>query len=135
MHDVFLEAWRSAGDYDPARGSVRTWLLVRMRARCLDRVRSHGYSRTEPLPQRDEREDPESVSPELAADQSRVRAVLEILPETQRTVLELGYLHGLSFSEIAEKLDIPLGTVKSRASAALAKLRQELRGSNKGNAA
>jgi RNA polymerase sigma-70 factor (ECF subfamily) len=45
LHDVFIELWRHAGDYQPERGSVKSWMLLRMRSRCLDRVRSHGYSR------------------------------------------------------------------------------------------
>src|SRR5688572_30117813 len=46
LHDVFLEAWKRAGDYDPSRGTVRTWLMLRMRSRCLDYVKSAGRSRT-----------------------------------------------------------------------------------------
>jgi RNA polymerase sigma-70 factor (ECF subfamily) len=49
VHDVFLEAWSHAGDYDPARSSVKTWLLLRLRSRCLDLMRSPARMRTEPL--------------------------------------------------------------------------------------
>ncbi|HEY2733840.1 MAG TPA: sigma-70 family RNA polymerase sigma factor [Polyangiales bacterium] len=125
LHDVFLEAWRHAGDYDPRRGSVKTWLLLRMRSRCLDRVRSHAFARTESL-------DAEPIRGNAAdklerhVDGARARALLDRLPAGQREVLELGYFQGLSFSEIAEALDIPVGTVKSRVSAAMVKLREEL---------
>jgi RNA polymerase sigma-70 factor, ECF subfamily len=125
LHDVFLEAWRHAGDYDPRRGSVKTWLLMRMRSRCLDRVRSHGFSRVETL----ESEPARGGSAERAErriDGARARALLESLPPSQREVLELGYFKGLSFSEIATQLDIPIGTVKSRVSAAMTKLREDL---------
>jgi RNA polymerase sigma-70 factor (ECF subfamily) len=125
LHDVFLEAWRHAGDYDPRRGSVKTWLLLRMRSRCLDRVRSHGFSRVDAL----ESEPVRQGSVERAdrrLDGSRARALLESLPPSQREVLELGYFEGLSFSEIATQLDIPIGTVKSRVSAAMTKLREDL---------
>ena len=127
LHDVFLEAWRHAGDYDPRRGSVKTWLLLRMRSRCLDRVRSHAFSRTDALatePMRAVEMAPDKVERHL--DGARVRALLETLPPGQREVLELGYFEGLSFSEIAEALQIPIGTVKSRVSAAMVKLREDL---------
>jgi len=125
LHDVFLEAWRHAGDYDSGRGSVKTWLLLRMRSRCLDRVRSHGFSRVESLVVEPVR----SGSVERAdrkLDGERARASLASLPPAQREVLELGYFQGLSFSEIATALDIPIGTVKSRVSAAMVKLREDL---------
>jgi RNA polymerase sigma-70 factor (ECF subfamily) len=125
LHDVFLEAWRHAGDYDPRRGSVKTWLLMRMRSRCLDRVRSHAFSRTDSL----EREPIRSGAAERTErhmDGARARALLESLPAGQREVLELGYFEGLSFSEIAAALGIPIGTVKSRVAAAMVKLREEL---------
>lgn len=125
LHDVFLEAWRHAGDYDPRRGSVKTWLLLRMRSRCLDRVRSHAFSRTDAL-----RAEPMRSGAgerlERNIDGARARSLLDNLPSGQREVLELGYFQGLSFSEIAEALGIPVGTVKSRVSAAMIKLREDL---------
>jgi RNA polymerase sigma-70 factor (ECF subfamily) len=123
LHDVFLEAWRHAGDYDPSRGSVKNWLLLRMRSRCLDRARSHAFSKTESLPSEAERC---AVSEKLdqRIDGARARSLLDSLPDGQREVLELGYLQGLSFTEIADVLDIPVGTVKSRVSAAMLKLRE-----------
>ena len=125
LHDVFLEAWSHAGDYDPRRGSVKTWLLLRMRSRCLDRVRSHGFSRTDSLAVEPMRSGvPERV--ERSIDAARAKALLDALPAGQREVLELGYFQGLSFSEIAEALDIPIGTVKSRVAAAMVRLRADL---------
>jgi RNA polymerase sigma-70 factor (ECF subfamily) len=125
LHDVFLEAWRHAGDYDPRRGSVKTWLLLRMRSRCLDRVRSHGFSRVQSLEHEPARQGAVERT-ERRLDAARARALLETLPPAQREVLELGYFEGLSFSEIASALDIPIGTVKSRVSAAMSKLREDL---------
>lgn len=124
LHDVFLEAWKRAGDYDPSRGTVRTWLALRMRSRCLDRIKSAGRSRTAPVGEQLERaagaEPPAGVE---RADASRVRGAMAELPEDQRKILELGYFDGLSCSEMAEHLDIPIGTVKSRLHAGLKKLR------------
>lgn len=124
LHDVFLAAFQRAGDYVPERGSVRGWLLMHMRSRCLDRARSHGFSRGEPLTEEPLQEPLPGV--ERRIDAARVRGLLDDLPAAQREVLQLGYFEGLSFSEIAEVLGLPLGTVKSRVHAALGALRSEL---------
>jgi RNA polymerase sigma-70 factor (ECF subfamily) len=123
LHDVFLEVWRSAKDYDPDRGRVRTWLTIRMRSRALDLQKSARVSRNV---------GDDSVLDRVAADgnitespdRARVRTALAALPTEQRQVLELGYFDGLSCSEIALRLGTPIGTVKSRVAAALSKLRQ-----------
>lgn len=125
LHDVFLELWRHAGDYQAERGSVKSWMLLRMRSRCLDRVRSHGYSRVVAL----EAEPSKGGVAELderRLDGNRLKGLIERLPPGQREVLALGYFEGLSFSEIATQLEIPIGTVKSRVSAAMQTLRKEL---------
>lgn len=127
VHDVFLEIWRSAADYDAARGSVRAWILMRMRSRSLDRRKAPRVSRKVSL------DDPgvepaaaPSEDPHFAPDRSRVRRALANLPPEQRAVLELGYYEGLSSTEIAAREAIPIGTVKSRVAAGLAKLRAGL---------
>jgi RNA polymerase sigma-70 factor, ECF subfamily len=122
VHDVFLEAWRQAVTYDPDRGTVRTWLLVRLRSRALDRCRAAVLRRTvAELPDTPAGDD----SSELP-DHHTLRAVLAALPADQRTVLEHAYFAGLSASEIATLLQIPIGTVKSRLGAGLKKLRSAL---------
>ncbi|MCB9732720.1 MAG: sigma-70 family RNA polymerase sigma factor [Deltaproteobacteria bacterium] len=133
LHDVFVEVWHHVGDYDPRRGTVRTWLLLRMRSRCLDRVRSAGFSRGESLDAREERGLPgrdgvseQETDVEGAPDRARVKAALAELPDTLREVLELGYFRGFSSSEIGEALGIPTGTVKSRVRVALERLRAAL---------
>lgn len=129
VHDVFLEAWRHAADYDPGRGSVRTWLVLRTRSRALDRLKAAGSARTVTFdPQSwgelDNGTDEDAQrAAQTAPDRARVRRVLVDLPPEQREVLLLGYFEGLSSSEIAERVGIPIGTVKSRVAAALSKLR------------
>jgi RNA polymerase sigma-70 factor (ECF subfamily) len=128
LHDVFLEVWRQAADYDAARGSVRAWIMIRLRSRAIDRRKSAAVARAVPLePEEhiDERS-AENEDPQLGPDRASVRRALAALPEEQRTVLELGYFEGLSSSEIAARIDAPVGTVKSRVAAALAKLRAGL---------
>jgi RNA polymerase sigma-70 factor (ECF subfamily) len=127
VHDVFLEVWRHAASYDPARGSVRTWMLVRLRSRALDRMRS---ARTRREVGSNDDSEPKSglveldvEDPSLEPDRKSIRRALEELPAEQRQVLELAYFHGLTSAEIAERMGSPLGTVKSRTAAAIAKLR------------
>lgn len=127
LHDVFLEVWRQAGDYDPARGSVRTWILMRMRSRALDRLKSAAHSRSTSLDEAPVHEAPQGGDdPTLAADRSRVRRALTSLPDEQRSVLELAYFEGLSSQEIATRVGVPVGTVKSRVAAGMTKLRAVL---------
>jgi len=124
LHDVFLEAWNRAGDFDPSRGSVKTWLMLRMRSRCLDRIKSAARSRTSPIGDRAERLiGAEPASAARAVDAQRVHGALATLPDDQRQIFELGYFGGLSCSEMAEHLGIPIGTVKSRLHAGMKKLR------------
>jgi RNA polymerase sigma-70 factor (ECF subfamily) len=128
LHDVFLEVWRQAADYDDTRGTVRSWILVRLRSRALDRRKSAGATRVVSI-ETERALDLRQASgddPSLAPDRTKLRRVLATLPEEQRTVLELGYFEGLSSSEIATRIDAPIGTVKSRVAAALAKLRAGL---------
>jgi RNA polymerase sigma-70 factor (ECF subfamily) len=127
VHDVFLEAWRQAFTYDPARGSVRTWLLVRLRSRALDRCRAAVLRRTVAEPPETADEDDASELP----DHQRLRRILHDLPPEQRAVLEHAYFAGLSASEIAAELGIPIGTVKSRLGAGLKKLRAALSAGSK----
>lgn len=124
VHDVFVEAWRQAAQYDPARGSVRAWLVTRMRSRCLDRQKSAAVSRSVPLDRAPERATAASAG--SAGDGDRVQAALQALPAEQRQVLELAYFDGLSCTEIAARMEVPVGTVKSRSAAAMGKLRQAL---------
>lgn len=113
VHDVFMEAWRSADTFDPTRGSVRAWLFVRARSRALDRVRAPAQSRAVSLDQTSVPE-PQEAADELSPDRRALREALAALPESYRDVLWLGYFRGLSSSEIAAEVGVPVGTVKSR---------------------
>ena len=125
LHDVFVEAWQKAKDYDRSRGTVQAWLCLRMRSRSLDRLRSAGRSRT--VLSEEVVRASTAMHTELdmseAPDRRAAREALMALPEEQRVVLELAYFQGLSSSEIAEALAVPMGTVKSRTAAGLRKLR------------
>ena len=125
LHDVFLEVWRSAKDFDPKRGRVRTWLAIRMRSRALDLQKSARVSRNAGDAGLDVLVDDGDHASSLG-DHARVRAALVELGPDQRRVLELAYFEGLSCSEIAERVAIPVGTVKSRIAAGLDRLRNGL---------
>jgi RNA polymerase sigma-70 factor (ECF subfamily) len=138
VHDVFLEAWRAAGSYDARRAPVRAWLTVRLRSRARDRLRGAALSPAAGGRDRSDaggEEAPPGAAwrddPGRAVDQARAVRALASLPDEQRRVIELAYLDGLSCAEMAQRLDVPLGTVKSRAAAALARLRAGLGGDRK----
>ena len=128
VHAVFLECWRDASLYDPARGSVRAWLLVRTRSRSLDRLRS--ARRTAALSLDDallDRLVPRASDPATGGERGLLHDLLRQLSSEQRVVIELGYFAGYSMAEIAIALAIPVGTVKSRTTRALDRLRLLLR--------
>ena len=129
LHDVFLEVWQNAASYDPERGSVRTWLQVKVRSRAIDRLRSLQLMRNHAMAECAAEPEPAMSNdhdPSFAPDFSCVRKALGKLPQAQRVVLELGYFEGLTCREIAERCSIPIGTVKSRMAAGMIQLRQHL---------
>lgn len=133
VQEVFAQAWRQAARYDASRGVVGAWLLMMTRSRAIDRLRS---ARARP----DSRavDDPRVIdempavlrdapSRIIDAENARLaqRALAE-LPLLQRLVIELAYYEGLTQREIADRLEQPLGTVKSRLRLGLLKLRDAL---------
>lgn len=120
LHDVFLEAWQHCAEYSAARSTVRGWLLLRMRSRALDRLRARVRRRDVASQASIETSsDPRSA---LTARQLLPNALAHI-PVPQQDVIALSYFEGLSTDEISSRLGIPVGTVKSRAHAAIATLR------------
>ena len=115
LHDVFLEIWGAAGEFDPAKGSVLTWLMVRVRSRALDRVRK-ATRRLGLLQESGESLHPEPVapSPDTSAEHNQLRELVAQLDDDLRTVIDLAYFAGQSTAAMATKLEIPPGTVKSR---------------------
>jgi RNA polymerase sigma-70 factor, ECF subfamily len=133
VQDVFTQAWRQATRYDAARAPVVGWLMIMTRARSLDRLRRRRarISTTEMDSATPHPKDPEVDQEALAisAEQAdRVRGALRVLPDGQRAAIELAYYEGLSQSDIADRLQQPLGTVKTRIRTGLLKLRDALGG-------
>jgi RNA polymerase sigma-70 factor, ECF subfamily len=119
--ETFAAVWRSARSYRQERGSASAWLYAVARHAIIDRARQRVEPAIE-IPDRVAADD----GPAELAEQSwlawRVHAAIERLPERERVVLELAYWSGLSQTEIASYLDVPLGTVKTRTRAGLARL-------------
>ena len=120
--DTFAAIWRSAKSYKPDRGSGSAWLFAVARHAIIDRARQRTeLTIAEPIEQV-----ATDSSPAESAEQSwlsfSVQAAMERLPERERQVLELAYWSGLSQSEVASYLDVPLGTVKTRTRAGLGRL-------------
>jgi RNA polymerase sigma-70 factor, ECF subfamily len=127
VQETFASVWRSARSYRPERGPGGPWLYAIARNAIVDRFRA----RTEPVA-----EAPEVAAADAGPDERaesgwvawRVHRALEELPQHERTVIELAYWSGLSQSEVAAFLDVPLGTVKTRTRAALSRLADLLEG-------
>jgi RNA polymerase sigma-70 factor (ECF subfamily) len=123
--ETFASIWRSARSYKPERGPGAPWLYAVARNAIVDRTRARTETPMEPPD-----EPARGPGPEEQAEQSwlsfRVHGAVEGLPEQERVLLELAYWGGLSQSEIADFLNIPLGTVKTRTRAALGRLADEL---------
>ena len=127
VQEVFVELWRTAGRFDPARGSARTWTLTLAHRRAVDRVRREQSlrDRTTRAALRDRPVARDVVSEEVATtlDAERVDRALDELSPLQRESIELAYLGGRTYREIATMLDVPLGTVRTRLRDGLRSLR------------
>ena len=126
VQEVFASIWRAAGTYRPDRGPGAPWVYAVGRNAITSRWRKRPEPAVEPL----ERPSLEAGPPEQAEQAWRsfcVHRALETLPDDQRQLVELAYWGDLSQSEIAERLELPLGTVKTRTRAALKRLAEALR--------
>ena len=131
--EAFTQAWRTARGYNEQRGSVGAWLTMMVRSRALDLGRSRQRRErmtTRGAPEETagislRRDDP-SRSVEMSEQRRNVEEALKALPLMQRTAIELAYYDGLTHSEIATRLETPLGTVKTRIRDGMRKLRDGL---------
>ena len=124
VQEAFLAIWRTAARFVPERGKASTWILTLVHRRAVDIVRREQRRRADTL---DEALEPGGASVDeeawLRLQRERVQDALRQLPDQQREALELAYYGGFTQSELAERLGQPLGTIKSRMFAGLARLR------------
>jgi len=128
VQEAFLDAWRNARSYDPARAKVSSWLFTFVHRRAIDLIRREESRRQRPVSPDELPEAADAVgdvADDVAASDTstRLRRALASLSAQHREVIELAYFGGYSQSEIAERIGEPLGTVKSRTFAALSHLR------------
>ncbi|WP_455930652.1 sigma-70 family RNA polymerase sigma factor [Pseudomonas fluorescens] len=122
VHDAFIKLWRGAGSFDPSRGSARGWVFSITRHLALNAVRNH--SREVALSDEHEQVAAAHDNFEFSAREGQVYRCLEQLDPTRRSCILHAYVDGYSHSEIARKLDTPLGTVKAWIKRSLVALRE-----------
>lgn len=131
--DVFFRVWQRAGQYRADRAKVSTWLTSITRHRAIDQLRrrgsrpeQHSLAWAELAPGAEPSVNGPERAAALAMERGRVRAAIAQLPEEQQQVLALAYFRGFTQSQMAETLDLPLGTVKTRIRLGMKKLRDLL---------
>jgi RNA polymerase sigma factor (sigma-70 family) len=131
VQEGFLAVWRTAAAFRPERAKGSTWIVTLVHRRAVDIVRREERRRADPLEPETAADavDPSGSAEDeawLGFERERVQTALRGLPDAQRETIELAYYGGYSQSELAERLGVPLGTIKSRMFAGLARLRELL---------
>jgi RNA polymerase sigma-70 factor (ECF subfamily) len=130
VQEAFLQVWRRAATFRADRAKASTWILTLVHRRAVDLVRREERRQTDTLTEEATADVASTESTDEAAwlrfERERVQAALRELPDGQREALELAYYGGFSQSELAERLGVPLGTIKSRMFAGLTRLREIL---------
>jgi len=129
VQEIFLQVWNKAQSYDPERGALSTWILNIARSRSIDKLRKVGY-RSRDIEIDEEKvnsnEDFSSTIENREENNNVIREALESLPENQRIAIELVYFDGLTHVEAAEKLQEPVGTIKTRIRLGVMKLKERI---------
>jgi len=137
VQETFIGLWRASGRFSADRATARTWIVAICHHRAVDAVRRRRP--VAPLPDPELPAPQQLVTPDVWPEVSRgldadvVRQALAGLPESQREAIELAYFSGLTQHEIAQRTQVPLGTVKSRVRLALVGLRRELSAASEGD--
>jgi RNA polymerase sigma-70 factor (ECF subfamily) len=133
VQDVFAQVWKQATRYEQSRATVAGWMVMLTRTRAIDRVRARSARPDQAAPV-----DPDALAPLSAAapdpeqvtltaeDVRAVHGALAVLPDAQRSLVDLAYYEGLTHSEIAARTGVPLGTVKTRLRTAMMAMRDAL---------
>lgn len=128
LQEIYLNVWRSAGSFDPARASPITWLATLARNRAIDKLRSSARSRgTQPLDEAPEQPDPQENSFAKVSEgqeQARLLSCIDELDGRQASAIRAAFLDGATYAELAERGSVPLGTMKSWVRRGLLRLRE-----------
>lgn len=131
VQEAYVSVWKQCGRFDPGRGQVRSWLLTIVHHKAVDSVRRRAGRPERALPEGAEEFIEASGRPEdlaeMVMDAEAVREAVRQVPDDQRKTIVMAYFEGLTHVEIAEKMQVPLGTVKSRLRIGLEKMRETLR--------
>jgi RNA polymerase sigma-70 factor (ECF subfamily) len=131
LQDIYISVWRKAGSFDPARASPITWLATLARNRAIDRLRASGSRPTSGIEEASDVADPgEDALTRLEARQEsgRLHGCMDELEERQSTAIRAAFFNGLTYSELAERTKVPLGTMKSWVRRGLIRLKECLEG-------
>ena len=127
LHEVYLTIWRRAGAWEPGRASPITWLATIARNRAIDWRRAQGIRRTDPLDGApDIADDAPSAEAMLLSSESshRLATCLQALDERQRTAIRTAFFDGVTYADLADRANVPLGTMKSWVRRGLARLKE-----------
>jgi len=128
VQEAFLAVWRSAARFVPERARAQSWILTLVHRRAVDLVRREAVRRTERLDDTDRPGGEPADQPTwLRYERERVQKALRTLPDQQRELIELAYYGGFTQSQLADRVGVPLGTVKSRMFTGLSRLGELLR--------
>jgi RNA polymerase sigma-70 factor, ECF subfamily len=125
LQETFLQVWRQASRFDPARSSPFGWVVMIARSRAVDRLRQKAASPTSDPPDRSVLPEAESAS-ERDETAARIRRALALLPAEQRAAIDLAFYGGLTYEEVADRQAIPVGTAKTRIRLGMHRLRSLL---------
>jgi RNA polymerase sigma-70 factor (ECF subfamily) len=120
VHDVFLEVWQKARQYEQRKGSVKNWLLLRTRSRSIDRIRklnrieTHSNIEESEHFKSEQKNEQANIDPVQQLNHQQANQAINALPPEHALLIRASYFEDLSYREIAKKYEIPEGTVKSR---------------------
>ncbi len=129
VQEVFFQIWEKASSYDPGRGAESTWILNIARSRAIDKLRALGFMRFNAeldVEKINPKSDFHRITEGKEEKRTIIQAALDNLPEEQRVAVEMAYFEGFTHYEIAEMLNKPVGTIKTRITLGVARLRKQL---------
>lgn len=129
VQEVFFQIWDKASSYDPSRAAVSTWIMNITRSRAIDRLRNLGFRKFNveiDIERINPKFDFHRISEGNEEKRTLIQKALDSIPEEQRVAIEMAYFDGFTHYEIAERLNKPVGTIKTRITLGVARLRKQL---------